>query len=496
MCWKTDKNNTFWGNGLFLIAALFLVVAVSACDGGSGGSDGDTPPPVNTEPTNFNIVYERQLTEDEAGGILTPQVTAKVDGDGLVHLYYYTTGEQLDITNLPAGSDIIPNTMRFYLHHDIWNPNTNHLVSEELVPTTTPYTNDSPSEPDDFGLDNANIIRTDFYNGRTPLIVYQGGARPQSADGLSCNPYYQGDLMVAVRNNGVWQEYLGIQGDAGVKNPLYIDGQMGFFGDLVVGSDGVVHMIAQHYYEYCDLIAITFPDLLYVQQTITEFGNFDITMEEWVDEHNEYGAGGGAQNAMGYHCKLVLDPDNQPVAVYFAVMVNGDRVIRASRRVEGEWIAETVTSIEDDYDVGYISAAIADDGTIGVAYFLQRLNEDAFFLDHLRYTTLSSEGEWETSLVDYASYCGNYCTLTFDANQQPAIAYIDKKPYTEYRMRNNAKLARLVDGEWKSEFVATDGEVGFYNSLWFGVNNRAFVCTYDQEIRAIRILREIVNAGQ
>ena len=473
-----------------LMLSSILLICLIGCSGGEDSADSNPISPEALQPSNFDVVYERQLSEDEVGGLLAPMVTAKADSGGNVHILFYTSGDTLDVSTLPAGSDIIANPNRFNILHYVWNPTTGALVSSaETIPVTPPHTNDSPVAPTDQGIDNIHILGLAFDQGVSPVVVYQGGARAQSEGGLSCNPFYQGDLMVAVRQGGVWQEYLGIQGDASVKNPLFTDGLVGTNGDVVVDSSGVVHMIAQHYYEACDLHSTTFPDLLYVQQNITNLGNFQISMEEWPDEHNTYGAGGGIQNAMGYACKLILDQDEQPVAFYFGVLSSGERVLRVSRRLAGQWQAETVVEIDDDYTIGHISPAVSSDGVLSVAYFLQSISEDSEFGDHLCYALQNEEGQWQTTMVDYASYCGNYCTLTMDAAQQPAIVYYDERPYTAYRERKDVKLARFDGRFWHKEIAATDGEVGFYNSIWFDAANTAYICTYDQEGKKIMVLR-------
>ena len=506
MCWTRKRQYFLKELSFYLIAALLLSFAISACDGSNGGGDSDSPGPLSLEPTNFDVIFERQLTEEESGGALSPEVTAKTDSRGNAHIYFYTSGESLDTTDLLDGSDLAANPFRFLLHHIVLNTNTGQQVGEEeIVDTTTPYTADSPEEQLDMGIDNNHLIGVAFLQGTSPVVVYQGGARPQSAGGLSCNSYYQGDLMVAVKTGGVWQDYIGIQGDASIKNQLFIDGLVGVHGDVVVDAGGVIHMLSQHYYESCDLHGTMFPDILYVQQSMADLGNFSVDMEEYVDEHNTYGTGGGIENAVGYYCKLVLDPDGQPVAFYYGRMANGDRVIRASRRVDGEWQAETVALIDDaDYTVGDLGAAIADDGTMYVAYFQELVTENDDFdtMDHLRCARkLPNEEKWEIAMVDYSSYCGNYCRLVLDNSGRPAIVYYDERPYTTYREHHWVKLARFTGDvwnlniDWRKEYVDRDGQVGVNNSLWFNGQNAALVCTYDQENRKIKVLREITVAA-
>ncbi len=468
--------------------AVLLPAACLGCSGGSSGVDNVSP--AEPMPTDFDVVYERQLTSEEAGGILAPSIKAALDTDGHVQMVFFTSSTTLDTTGLPPDSDLIANPYRFNIVHGVWDPATEQLMgSEEILDVTPPYTNDSPVVFSDQGTDNCSFLGLDFVYGNIPLVVYQGGARPQSEGGLSCNSFYQGDLMVSLKSGGVWEEAIGIQGDASVKNPLFTDGMIGVAGGLAVDSIGNIHMIAQHYYESCDLHGTTFPDLVYVVQAIDDLNPNVPGTEEWVDEHNTYGAGGGIQNALGYHCKLVLDPDEQPVAVYFGTMADGQRVLRASTRVSGVWQAETIAVISNDYTVGHISAAVASDGTLSVAYFMRSISDDAEFGDHLRYAEKRPGESWNITLVDYASYCGNYCALALDTDERPAIVYYDERPYTAYRERYDVKLAHFDGRYWQKEIAATDGQIGLYNSLWFNHANVAHICTYDQETNRIVLLR-------
>lgn len=478
---------------LLLLAFLgVLWAAVTGCGGGGGESTSDNPAPATQAPTNFEQVYERQLTGQETSGTLAPLIKAKPDADGNVHFAFLTSGPSLNTNSLPPDHDLIANPFRFQIHHAVWNPTTQQMIgSEEIIEVSPPHTNDTPVDALDNGIDNCFLLGLGLAGGLTPVVVYQGGSRPQSAGGLTCNPFYQGDLMVAVRNGNVWEEYLGIQGDASVKNPFFTDGMAGMSGDVAVDSAGNIHMIVQHYYEWCDLHGTTFPDLVYVRQSPADLGNYQPAMEEYVDEHNIYSAGGGIQNAMGYQSKLLLDNNQQPVAVYFGTLANGSRVIRASRRINGQWQPETVQSIPDDYTVGYISPAIAGDGTLAVAYFLKQISDDADFGDHLCYAERQNDGTWTNTMVDYFSYCGNYCALAFDNNNRPAVVYYEEKPYTAYRERHDVKYAFFDGRDWQREVVSTDGRVGLYNSVWFDEANVAHISTYEQEAQRILVFRHI-----
>ncbi|MEJ2039927.1 MAG: hypothetical protein P8X55_13495 [Desulfosarcinaceae bacterium] len=467
---------------------------VIACGGGSGDGDDERYPP-SQMPTNFEMTHERVLGEDEYNGLLEPQIQAEVDEDGIIHIVFYSASPSYPVELLPAGHDLIANPFRYQIHHIQFNANQadpDLSGNEDIVTVTPPHDGDDEPLPDDAGIDNCMLLGLAISNGNTPVVVYQGGNRPGSDGGLACNGFYQGDLMVNVRSGNGWQEYLGIQGDASVKNPLFTDGMAGMAGDVAVDSAGNIHMVVQHYYEWCDLHSTSFPDLLYVRQSPSDLGQYSTAMEEWVDEHNVYGGGGGIQNASGYFCKIILDGDEQPAVFYYATMVDGTRQIRVSRLTETGWTANTVCLVPPEYTVTAVSPAVAGDGTLGVAYNLKMISENADYLDHLCYAQLQEDGHWLNTVVDYHSFCGRACVLSFDNHSRPAIVYYDEKPFTDYRERKDVKFAYFNGEQWRNETAANEGDIGLYNALWFDGQNLAHICTYMQDMHKVMVFRRMV----
>jgi hypothetical protein len=480
-------------NHLFVLLT-WVLFGLFACGGGSLEDDSNPYPP-SQEPTNFELTHERTLSGDEYNGLLEPQIQTAVDSHGMVHIVFYSAAPSYPVAQLPAGHDLIANPFRYQIRHIQFNPDQDESdlsSNEDIVSVTPPHDGDDPLLVDDAGIDNCFVLGLGIENGNTPVVVYQGGNRPGSAGGLACNGYYQGDLMVNVRSGNVWEEYLGIQGDASIKNPLFTDGMVGMAGDVAVDSAGDIHLVVQHYYEWCDLHSTSFPDLLYVRQSPSDLGHYSTSMETWVDEHNVYGAGGGIQNATGYHAKIVLDQDEQPAVFYFATMANGSRQIRVSRLTETGWVAATVYRVPDEYTVTAVSPAVAPDGTLGVAYNQQKISDDAYFGDHLCYAQLQEDGTWLNIMVDYHSYCGQACVLAYDNNSRPAIVYYDEKPYTEYRERKDVKFAYFDGEQWRTETAANEGDIGLYNALWFDGDNLAHICTYMLELHKIMVFRRMV----
>jgi hypothetical protein len=355
----------------------------------------------------------------------------------------------------------------------------------------------NPAASGDSGLNNAYLLDADFTPDGIPLVAYQGGNISQAENGLICNMGAQADLMVNLFEGGTWNEYTGIQGDASPKNPLFTDGYVGLAGSIAVDSNNNIHLAAQHYYEFCDYTSTSYPDLLYVVQSPGDLGNYSVAMEEAVDDYNTFGGGGGIQTDMGHYAKLVLDQDEQPMIFYVGTPspsgVGGQqRSLRMARKTGGVWIPEVIEEL-NLWDANPLSPAVAADGTIAVAYFMQN-ESDSDYPDHLRYAVRQPDGSWRVTAVDTSSHCGDFCSLAFDANNRPTIAYYDIHANSgSYRTRNNLKLARFNGSSWQTETVSTSGVVGLYNTLWFDADNVANICTYEFNDRQIIIFRELNN---
>jgi hypothetical protein len=256
-------------------------------------------------------------------------------------------------------------------------------------------------------------------------------------------------------------------------------------------------MVGQHYYEFCDWNSSQYPDLLYVMQTPGELGHYSTSMEEYVDEHNIYTTGGGIQSSMGYLTKLVLDQDDQPFVFYMGTPtesgVGGERrSLRMASKIGGQWEPEVIQYL-DTWSVESISPAVAPDGTVAVAYYVENEDLGSNEPDHLRYAVRQTDGTWQITEVDKSSHCGDFCSLAFDADSRPAIAYYDRTAITSYRERENLKLARYTGSSWRTENVSTTGKVGQYNSLWFGADNVAYICTYEFNDRRIILFRDLTE---
>lgn len=283
------------------------------------------------------------------------------------------------------------------------------------------------------------------------------------------------DAMFSVSNGSNWTEYT-----AGIgfveRNPVLVDGFAGADLSMAVDSEGGVHLSYQFFYEGCDSFNSNFPDLLYVYKAANTFE--DVAVEQTVEgsdlEVNN------AQNNVGHFNQLVLDANEQPVMFYAAALADTNKTegLRFSYQAEGEWVNEWV---EEDCDVQGISAALTPDDLLAVAYYVSTC--DAFasddFRNGVRYAVQTDNG-WEVSMVEDTVLAGQYLSLAFDAQGQPAIAYRSLASYSGIEI-NDLKLARYNYNSkqgWSREQVFGTGDIGWYNSLWFDQAGTANIVSY------------------
>ena len=214
-----------------------------------------------------------------------------------------------------------------------------------------------------------------------------------------------------------------------------------------------------------------------------------------VDDYNVYGAGGAdVVSQMGSGCKLILDGQDNPAIVYVGTPDQDgqgeDRTsLRMARKEGDQWLVEIIEILEE-WKVESLSAAIATDGTIGVAYFMEEL-DDTSYPDHLRYAYRQPDGEWVIDIVDISSHCGDYPSLAFDADSRPVIAYYDIHANTgSYRIREDLKLAHFGNGRWEKETVASAGDIGKYNTVWVDTDGLINICTYEYNNQQIVLFKE------
>ena len=449
---KLQKNKIFnaW---VFLIVICGLINLVGCNDGGGGNSGGSTDDPVVPEESDWQRTSIRSVN---GSGLLVANLKVLADSSDRLHVVHY--GD--------SGDDAYP----YAIEHSVWDLSFRQLepLADTMVVTT---------------VDNSLTLDLALSNTDEPVLVYQGGEfRECGAE--------QSDVMISLSENAGWNEYLAAIGFVH-RNPVLTDGLAGADADVVVDSQGDVHVCYQFSYEGCDAMNHNYPDLRYVKRERALLDDASSITEETIEGSLFPAFDYGIQNSVGYHCQLVLDAAESPV-VFYAVKVDqtnfGEQTagLRVARRTgEGIWQPDW---IEEDCEVMALSAArFADDDTLAVAYAVKE-NNGVNTVFYLKYAAFQNNS-WTVETVDDSVSCGSYCSLAFDSRGQPAIAYYEIRSHTGYTLQN-LKFSRYTGGTWQTEQVAKSGDIGKFNNLWFDGSDRAHIATYSASQNEIILLQE------
>jgi len=330
-------------------------------------------------------------------------------------------------------------------------------------------------------VDHSRDLQIKLTTDQIPLVMYQGGSYP------TCGETEQSDIMLSLFQNDQWQEYTISLGTV-ERNPVINNGLAGYSSDMIVDSTNTIHMCFQFLYEGCDSMNYNYPDLWYVQITPD---NLDELPEHEVVEGNNY-ENANIQNNAGAHCSIALDNNNTPFIFYYFVDTHpiGNHGLRVSyRNDQDNWETQW---IDTDIHVDAISASWNEhQGKMAVAYYVTQ-NSYASRDYVLMYAEQTING-WQSSVVDKSCYCGNYCSLTFDNNGDPIIAYQADKTRSNIVL-NQLKIASRKSDVWNSYFCVaiiddpiTLNTLGIDNSIH--VDDHSFYITsYSDETHGIYLL--------
>jgi len=434
--YSASKTNSLRRSGAF---AVIVFLALLGCSSGGGGGGGTSS--VDHKGKDGPQWGATLLKTVNAGGLTAPWVKAAVDEQDRLHVAHFEKPPE-------SGSG--------------------HIVSHFSLSLTELDATIAES-PAAVQVDNCRGLSLVVANGE-PSVIYQGGEK------RICGAERQSDVMLSALSGDKWTEStVGIGEIDPQRNPYFNDGLAGAALAAAVDSQGIVHAVYQFHYEGCDAMNFKYPDLLYAR-----LGADGVSLgpEETV-EGNDYEST-NSQNSVGAHVAMILDGDEQPVVFYYAELVDGSKGLRVARRIDGQWQAEW---IEQDCELGYISAALSPDGAPSAAFYatsgVTSGEIDGAQTDHfLGFRT-----------VDESRRCGNYCSLAFDSSGLPAIAYHELESRTGYSLEN-LKLARFNGATWEAETVSTNGDVGYYNNLWFDEEGLARIVSYSQSEKAIYLFNE------
>ena len=448
--YRKNKFHNVWAVFMILLGLVTLV----GCSGGGGGDSGDpTGGPVVAGESDWQRTTIRSVN---ASGLLVANLKVMADSSDRLHVVHY--GD--------SGDDAYP----YAIEHSVWDLSFRQLepLSQNLIVST---------------LDNSLTLDLALDNNGAPVLVYQGGEfRECGAE--------QSDVMISLSENGNWNEYLAAIGFVH-RNPVLTDGLAGADADVVVDSQGDVHVCYQFSYEGCDAMNHNYPDLRYVKRERALLDNESSITEETIEGSLFPAFDYGIQNSVGYECQLVLDAAEQPVAFYavkadqtnFGDQTSGLRIAR--RAGDGTWQLDWV---DENCEVVALSASrYASDDTLAVAYAVKE-NNGVNTVYYLKYAVFENNS-WTVEIVDESASCGSYCSLAFDSQGQPAIAYYEIRSHTGYTLQN-LKFARYSEDTWQIERVAQSGDIGKFNNLWFDGNDRAHIGTYSASLDEIILFQE------
>ncbi len=452
------------------LAWIFLLfAAVSACS-----SDDSVPPKEAgfSQTHNWQRISVTQLNES---GTTIPYVVARPAADGNVHIAYYGSAAA------PDGTPI------HRLNYLIWNPATQAMTTHVVENRPGPTGYDGFDRCDQFDL---------ALDGTTPVFIYPTyEIHPTMLQA-------EADIMVNLFDGASWNEATGAIGFV-ERNPVFQDGHATENMSVTVDDQGNVHLCYQFFTEGIDSANYRYPDLHYVfRDRATLFDPMATGDYQAIEEHvdgNQFTTF-GIHNSVGFHCKVLLDPDGMPVIVYgeYGEQFNGEFALKvAYRNAAGQWRREIVDALPDGWTLSGISAAFYPpdpenpeaERALAIAYALHSPSPEPDDGHRLLFA-VKREGQWTTEIVDETTWCGADCVLAFTPDGYPAIAYFDEQSHSG-RPHQFLKYAEFNGVLWSRESAEEQGIVGRYNSLWFDAAGRANICTYSDEDNEILIIRRI-----
>jgi hypothetical protein len=435
------------------LCSIFFLCCFFSCSGASGSSGGTTNNAnKNTIPDPINVAWQKIMVKQiAASGLLLPHVTAKPDSNNQLHIAYFTDSQ---------------NTVGDYtVNHILWDMASLSEISQEPV----------------IDVDNCRALSLALGSDNIPIVAYQGGAVREGGS------EQQSDIMVSLIQGGTWTEYTGGIGFV-ERNPIFQDGLAGKFISTAVDASGDIHLCYQFFYEGIDAMNFNYPDLMYVKK---DGSSLSATGTEETVEGNVYNSNGSAsaQNRVGAYAAMVLDMNGDPVIFYDADLSPNSsdpktKGLRVAYHSGGTWQCEWV---ETGFTVGGISCALDKSGNPCVAYYVESQYTDSHGMTHqkcLKYATKTSSS-WTATLVDESTLCGKYCSLAFDLSGNPAIAYYSLQNHSGSIDLKDLKLASSNGTSWSSEAVASEGDIGMYNTLWIDESGKTYICTYSNTDDAI-----------
>ncbi len=166
---------------------------------------------------------------------------------------------------------------------------------------------------------------------------------------------------------------------------------------------------------------------------------------------------------VGEYAEIFIASDGTEHIAYY------DRALGALRLASGTAGSYSVTTVDDDGDVGQWPSIAMDGSTLWIAY--QDVANQDLKVAH------GTPGNFTTEVVDTGDHIGADTAMFLD-NGAPGIVYFDG-------FANDMKLARKSGDGWTAETVAGDqGALGYHNET-VKIGDSRFVACYDFTARAV-----------
>ncbi|MEH6346029.1 MAG: hypothetical protein V7785_13140 [Bermanella sp.] len=486
------------GNKIIRIGTIFILSSLMlACGGGVSEEEAYQIPGSDWNELLDNEVgylyvagvrddwsFNRVVTPPSTG-LMIPYFDAVSSSDGSVQIVYYNhEGEYLT----EDGRD----EALYNLKHLVWVPSDHIGLEGEAVHVGT-------EDPTIITYNHTDRISLSQGVDDKLYLAYRGGIEKACNGGKVL-----ADAMFNVFDGINWTEYQGAVGYVERSAGPLLDGHAGASADIAIDTLGNVHLIYQFSYEGCDATNFAYPDLFYAKKEPNQFlndGRSDAEIEEQVSG-NGYLDGNNFQNNTGSITDIIIDNNDNPVIFYYAQAAIGEKGLYVAFKQDDAWIQEPINT---QCSVRDVAASINDQGDMFVAYVADACENGGDTRFSLRFSKklqfkddgtqvgdiIITDPVWEDSAIEegvYVGGTGRHLDMTIDTNNRPALVYYELQAY-QGSAKRDLKLATFSD-DWQVSrlLLAEEGDIGQYNKVWLGENEKLHVATYSQSQKSIYIL--------
>lgn len=473
-------------NFLRLLIGILVTLSLNGCLGNTAEEKEDEVDPNPGELTDNETYWEEfKLIEPKRNGLMNPYFDAVIDSDKNIHIVYYSVSAQAE-----SDSDLL-----YDLNYAIWNSATQEFSPH---PTAPIITTQNHSDRIALAMDGQNQLYVSYRGGG--IRACEGGEKP-------------GDAMFSVFDGTQWTEYTGAIGFVERSGGALQDGHAGNNTDLVVDEEGNTHIIYQFLYEGCDATNFSYPDLFYAGKMPSQFES-DVRSDADIEEQvsgNDADNGGTFQNKTGDVTDIILDANGNPLVFYYSEdsTRTGYGLFMGYRDEENNWITE---AIREDCKVEDISAGLAPNGDIHVAYVIEICNDETgdskFSLRHARKLAPKEvepedggpaeiiEFEWENGYIEdgiQVGGIGRHLSMVMNKNGLPQIAYFELQSYADQDLQNLTSVEVNVQGTYTHKDISRWNDIGRYNKMITDQDGEIYVLSYSTDGHSIHLFIEGVN---